>query len=456
MFKKIEIWILYLCLVLSIIFSFAFAVLVRQELEGYTKIGSINIEFLSKPATYLARLPERFLMEIIVEPFRVDDPWKEKKSFYNQTGFEGSYDTSERYLLLSRFDGDIKQGVIELIDLRSFKIIHSWNPDIDHINALITNTDEFKYIERDDNDSRKMLVHPILLSDLDLFFGWYSPIRKIDACSKLVWQNDQDAFHHSIEEDIDGNFWAPIHLKPSSLSKEEVGSNFLDDAIAKFSKDGDLLYKKSVAEILIENGMEYLLFAVGDMGFTKNPIHLNDIQPVNFDGMFWRKGDLFLSLRHQSMVLLYRPTTNEIIWKSTGNFYHQHDVDIINEHTISVFNNNSKDFFDGDKVDGHNEIIIYDFIKNQYSSYLKDSLAKEHAETIYQGRSEILPNGDLFFEETDNGRILFFDANGLLKWSYVNRSESQKVYQLGWSRILYLPHEISRVNELKQIDKSCD
>ena len=72
--------------------------------------------------------------------------------------------------------------------------------------------------------------------------------------------------------------------------------------------------------------------------------------------------------------------------ESTGNFYHQHDVDIINEHAISIFNNNSKDFFDGDKVDGHNEIIIYDFVKNQHSSYLKDSLAKEHAETIYQGR----------------------------------------------------------------------
>ena len=65
--------------------------------------------------------------------------------------------TLSKVLLLSRFDGDIKQGVIELIDLRSFKIIHSWNPDIDHINALITNTDEFKYIERDDNDSRKCL-----------------------------------------------------------------------------------------------------------------------------------------------------------------------------------------------------------------------------------------------------------------------------------------------------------
>ena len=108
--------------------------------------------------------------------------------------------------------------------------------------------------------------------------------------------------------------------------------------------------------------MEYLLFGIGDWEFTNDPIHLNDIQPVDFDGEFWKKGDLFLSLRHQSMVLLYRPATNKIIWKGTGPFFHQHDVDILNDHKISVFNNNSKYFVDGDVVDRHNEVIIYNFI----------------------------------------------------------------------------------------------
>jgi len=27
--------------------------------------------------------------------------------------------------------------------------------------------------------------------------------------------------------------------------------------------------------------------------FQLDPIHLNDIQPVNFDGEFWKKGDVF-------------------------------------------------------------------------------------------------------------------------------------------------------------------
>ena len=73
------------------------------------------------------------------------------------------------------------------------------------------------------------------------------------------------------------------------------------------------------------------------------------------------------------MVLLYRPSTNEIIWKGAGPFFHQHDVDILDNHRISVFNNNSKDFAGSNVVDGHNEVIIYDFKTDEYSSYLKDS-----------------------------------------------------------------------------------
>ena len=241
-------------------------------------------------------------------------------------------------------------------------------------------------------------------------------------------------------------------MYPQSISLEKVGRNspvdggFLDDAIVKLSPDGEILFEKSVSQIFIDNGLEYLLFSVGDILFDIDPIHLNDIQPVNFDGEFWKKGDVFLSLRHQSMVLLYRPSTNEIIWKGTGPFFHQHDVDILDEHRISVFNNNSKDFAESDVVDGHNEVIIYDFKTNEYSSYLKDSLIENDVRTITEGRGEILTNGDLFIEESNYGRTLYFNADGSLRWTHVNRANDGNVYRLGWSRILYTEEDIQTVN----------
>jgi len=156
------------------------------------------------------------------------------------------------------------------------------------------------------------------------------------------------------------------------------------------------------------------------------------------------------------MVLLYRPLTNKIIWKGTGPFFHQHDVDILNEHTISVFNNNSKHFVDGDVVDGHNEVSIYDFKTNEYSSYLTDSLIKNNVRTISEGRSQILPSGDLFIEEQNYGRILYFDADGSLRWTYVNRADNQKNYKLGWSRILYNDEDIQIIKNFLTSRGKCN
>lgn len=453
MFKKIEIWVLYLTILLSILFAVGFGVLVRQEL-----VGSIKAGWVSKTALTLAEIPVNFkktlkgsVLDLIVED-----------RFPNLDGFNGTPNAEEVYLLLSRYDGDLQEGVLELVDLRNFKILHTWNPDIDAFNDLVEQVDEFKYLNRDGNNKRSMLMHPYLTNRGELLFGWEKPLRKIDACSNLVFQNTHDAFHHSIEIDIDGNIWVPSHIYPQSISNEKVGSDiiadggFYDDAIVKLSPDGEILFEKSVSQIFIDNGLEYLLFSVGDQLFTFDPIHLNDIQPVNFDGEFWKKGDVFLSLRHQSMVLLYRPSTNEIIWKGTGTFFHQHDVDILDNHRISIFNNNSKDFVDGDVVDGHNEIIIYDFKTNEYSSYLKDSLIEHDVRTITQGRGEILPNGDLFIEESNYARTLFFNEDGSLKWTHVNRADDRNLYLPGWSRILYTEEDIQTVNNFLTNKGTCN
>ena len=51
-FKKIEIWILYLTILLSILFAIGFGTLVRQEL-----VGSIKAGWISETALTLAEIP---------------------------------------------------------------------------------------------------------------------------------------------------------------------------------------------------------------------------------------------------------------------------------------------------------------------------------------------------------------------------------------------------------------
>ena len=122
-------------------------------------------------------------------------------------------------------------------------------------------------------------------------------------------------------------------------------------------------------------------------------------------------------------------------------------MDVIDEHRISVFNNNSKDFVNGDVVDGNNELLIYDFDTETYSSYLQKSYFENDIRTITEGSSQIIANGDLFIEETDYGRSLYINKDGSLQWVHLNRANNGNVYPLGWSRILYNSLDLQTVNE---------
>jgi hypothetical protein len=407
--------------------------MVRREILGGNYIPIITP--ISKVVLFLAEIPSNLKTIIKGRGIIVED------RFPNISGFTGNTNDEEKFLLLSRYDGDIKESVVELIDLQSFNILHTWNPDLDSV------------IKK--NGVVDAMVHPMLIEDGSLIFSHsVSSLIKIDKNSELEWIKDDDVYHHSNEEDIEDNFWVCVRYYPYKIDPMYVGNkygNYSDDGIRKLSPDGEILFDKSVSEIFIENGMEYLLFSVGDPVFTRDPIHLNDIQPVENDAKYWKKGDVFLSLRHQSMILLYRPKTNEIIWKITWEFYHQHDVDILDDSRISIFNNNSKNTFSGYITDGNNSVVIYDFETDKYSHYLNESLKKENVRTRTQGRNQILPNGDLFFEETDYGRTLYFNSDGSLRWTHVNRGNDGNVYFVSWSRILYEDEDIQKVHSFLKI-----
>ena len=123
MFKKIEIWILYLAILIGILFSIFFGILVRQELEGTIKLGKI-----SKIALFLAEIPKN-TKKLFLNPSELNFLGSDHIS-----GFDGIPNEEEKYFLLSRFDGSLQEGIVELIDLRTFEVLHTWNPDFNKLN----------------------------------------------------------------------------------------------------------------------------------------------------------------------------------------------------------------------------------------------------------------------------------------------------------------------------------
>ena len=159
-----------------------------------------------------------------------------------------------------------------------------------------------------------------------------------------------------------------------------------------------------------------------------------------------------MSLRNISMVFLYRPSNNKVLWYRQGPWVFQHDVDVISDSKISVFDNNL-DNFTKSRVDGASSIVIFDFEKNDISRPYDKAFLKNDIFTMTGGLHRILENGDVFVEATDSGRLVRIDKMGNIKWEYINRASNNNIYLLNWSRYYKSLNE----NILKKIkNKNCD
>ena len=447
LFKKVELWILLLVIIFFTVFSYAFGVLVRQGIEGRTELGNFSISKLTNPLVKVTRLPEK-IIERILKPneLRIDDFWDKERKFKEEiNGFNGQ-GVKNKYLLLSRYSIEHNQSIVELINLENFEVLHKWIPEIDYFNSFIEKVGQFKNLQRDNNRKRFRIFHPLMTDDGGIIFSDnYSQLIKVDHCSDLKWQNTDYLFHHSKEEDKEKNYWVPANIYKSEIQKfEKINEH---NILVKISKSGKTLYKKSLVELFVENDLEYYLHGEG---FNQNDIfHLNDIQPANIQSNFWKIGDLFLSLRNLSMIIHFRPSTNEIINLIHGPFFNQHDVDIVNDEEISIFNNNKKLY----GLD-HTEIIIYNFKEKKFRKHLNDELIMENVKTPYEGVHSIMPNFETFVESNVDGRILYFDENKKLKWQFVNNNNpSAIIYAINWSRILYNEKDLEKIKILEKKKK---
>ena len=166
---------------------------------------------------------------------------------------------------------------------------------------------------------------------------------------------------------------------------------------------------------------------------------MNEVQPVETDSKYWKKGDVFVSLRHPSLVFLYRPSTNKIIWSQQGPWMKQHDVVILNDHQIAIFGNNVIDakYKDVKKrlIDGNNIQYIYDFSTNKTTTAFTEFFKKSKIGTFTEGRSQILKDGNILVEESNHGRLLFGNEKNEI-WTFVDRVDKNHLSSLNWCRYI--------------------
>lgn len=429
LFKKIELWFVLLLMAFGLVGLIVFGAVVRNAAQGNDRFGA-----LGKMSLAVAKIPSTARQMLrsdnaMVAFTRTDFAGKSGWNLDPQqvTDFSG-------YLLISRFDGDDLRHVVELFDLKTGQVVHSWQPAASDILQGTKKKSNVITFERWDTRHFRY-IHPFIMADGSLLLKDHqSPLMRVDICGNLMWRQEDSFFHHRTEAGLDGTFWIPGRIEP--VTNANAPNDQYDDTLTQVSADGKIIYEKSIQELLIENGQKMLLYATG--AYRRDGMHSNDIQPVTKDGPHWKKGDLFVSLRHFSMIFLYRPSTNEIIWQQAGPWAAQHDVDIINDHTIAVFNNNSYRYAEDGRgqVDGVSEIVFYDFATDTTSRPYQELFQKHNIRTEAEGLFQILPNCYLLVEEENHGRILLFSEDGNLAAEFFNRAQNGAIYRLGWSRYI--------------------
>ena len=443
MLKMFFTYPILLVIFLSNIGSILFGSLLRYHYKGGQKFQS-----LQTVAVFFAEMPSN--IKFIIGDYNKPPILTKHK---NKKRFEQFIENKRNALLiLPRYDHSLSRSVIDVIDLNNFEIIHTYKHDIDEMNKQVENIEEFPLIKINHSPIRFLYANPLLFDDGSIISGAHYSIRfKIDFCSNLQWINDEEIFHHSEMLDHEGKIWVGSQMNPKSkyIKKYHI-QDFNDDSIIKINTDGIILFNKSVAEILIENNIVSNNHAQGLSSiYAADPLHLNDIEPAFSDTQYWKKGDIFMSIRHQSAIIHYRPSTNKMINYITGPFIQQHDVDIISDKEISIFNNNN--FFVNNE---YSEIIIYNFETNQFRKLFNDQLQKENFKTSSEGLSHIFNDGSLMVEEQNHGRIILFNNTGKKEWEFVNKDKNGDIGFISWSRIIEDELFIEKFRSLVK-DKKC-
>ena len=251
MLKKIDTYRLILFIVLYILSLIIFGSLLRHHyLAG--KSQDIKFSFLKKVIVFIAEIPSNI-----------------------------------KFILLNeKIDGDLGRSIVEIRDLNTFEVLHSYLPDVEKIYKKIDHTnEEFNSLKKFLGINRFYIMHPLITSKGELIFHSSSPLIKIDFKSNIMWVNSEDNFHHSNNLDEEGNIYVPSFKRPiskivnkyvdNSLNEMGITDIFTDDTINILNQNGEIFFSKSVSEILIEHGYVNKIFSQDK--YKSDPIIVSQI-----------------------------------------------------------------------------------------------------------------------------------------------------------------------------------
>lgn len=357
------------------------------------------------------------------------------------------------YLLYYKYLGD-ENGKVYLQNIKNGDIAFSWDIPLSKIMDDLKKIDENlkdKYFKDSlsiyltsqikKNFHSMLISSPIISNDSSLIFhsGSLGYLYKIDKNSQLLWKSKK-LVHHSIEVDRLNNIWTcSIDLKNKIANHHK----YREDAILCLSPNGEEKYFFPLTNIFKTNKLFKKLIGSSPnykQKYGLDPYHLNDVLPISNDGEYWKKDDLLLSIRNQSMIMLYRPASDSIIWQQQGPWLQQHDINIVNDSIISVFNNNFWFFSKRSLIEPNStsNIALFNLTDTKTSFKYNNIFTSSTS-----GRQTQIENSNLLIEETNSAKYYIIDSLGSVsgKFYIPYYSDSNRAMFAIWSRVYIKNHD---------------
>jgi hypothetical protein len=294
--------------------------------------------------------------------------------------------------------------------------------------------------------SRGRIWHPHLTKEGVLTFAMpWNDLTSIDLkTGKQRWVI-RGAFHHSIEVDTDGNLWACGAVQPNAIKNlnprmRQSNESFEDQALVKVSTSGKILEVISVADLLVMSQLENVLYGVSNPNDILDPLHLNQITPILTDSGLFRKGQVLVSLRNISKILLVDPVAKSIIWEGGGGWMNQHCVVPIGPSRFSILDNHS--FASGEywlDPGWRTRVVEHNVETGSTTEIRFNKYSPREFHIPIEGRALPIGVDAWLIEDSVAGTIMIF-RNGQLVYKWSNDYADGKVGVVSWCR--YLPDDM--------------
>lgn len=273
---------------------------------------------------------------------------------------------------------------------------------------------------------------------------------RLDACSQVRWILDEGS-HHSIAEDDDGSFWIPAldyWEEPEVMARSGeypgLDAPLINNRILRVSPKGKVVEDISMLDVLYANDL-HRYFARSELS-TGDVLHVNDVEPLSAqiaeEYPLFEEGDLLVSIRNISVVLVLDPKTKRVKWHASHPFVQQHDPDFIGGGWVGVFDNSTDPA--GGKMLGGSQIVAL----RPHTNSVRVLYPGAHSEPFYteiMGKWQLLDNGNMLLTEARTGRVIEVDPSGRTVWEWINKPSDDRVAEVAeGTRYALTPEQVAQ------------